>query len=93
MPRLDRQKFDSDDYLKAWNAEIPGEGPDPVSVERYLRGSRIQPPAQERRWKDTVRVDPGEVVRIIARFEGPRGPMPTKILKIWFDEERNWTPK
>ncbi|QWG24665.1 multicopper oxidase domain-containing protein [Bradyrhizobium sediminis] len=73
---LDRQKFDSDDYLKAWNAEIPGEGPDPISAEPYLRGSRIPPPPQERGWKDTVRVDPGEVIRIIARFDGVPGKYP-----------------
>ena len=70
---LDRQKFDTDDYLKAWNAEIPGEGPDPVPVEPYLRGSRVRPPLQEQGWKDTVRVEPGDAVRIIARFEGVPG--------------------
>ena len=43
---LDRQKFDADDYLKAWKAEIPGEGPDPVPVEPYLRGSRVRPPSR-----------------------------------------------
>ncbi len=73
---LDRQKFDADDYLKAWKAEIPGEGPDPVPVEPYLRGSRVRPPPQERGWKDTVRVEPGDVVRIIARFEGVPGKYP-----------------
>lgn len=73
---LDHQKFDSRAYLKAWNAEVPGEGPDPISVEPYLRGSRIQPPPAERGWKDTVRVEPGEVVRIIARFDGVPGKYP-----------------
>jgi spore coat protein A len=73
---LDRQRLDNDGYLKAWGAERPGEGPDPISVEPYLRGRRVKPPRQERGWKDTVRADPGEVVRIIARFVGSSGKYP-----------------
>lgn len=73
---LDRQKFDTNAYLKAWGAKRPGEGPDPISVDPYLRGSRFKPPPQERGWKDTVRADPAEVVRIIARFDGKPGKYP-----------------
>ena len=73
---LDRQPFAAAAYLARWGAERPGEGPDPVPVEPYLRGRRAVPPPQERGWKDTVRVDPGEVVRIIARFEGHTGKYP-----------------
>ena len=73
---LDRQPFAAAAYLARWGAERPGEGPDPVPVEPYLRGRRAVPPSQERGWKDTVRVDPGEVVRIIARFEGYAGKYP-----------------
>ncbi len=73
---LDRQSFKVEDYLSAWKAEQPGEGPDPVPVAPYLRGRRIAPPAQERGWKDTVSVGPGEVIRIIARFEGYPGKYP-----------------
>ena len=73
---LDRQPFNVEAYLAAWGAERPGEGPDPIPVERYLRGRRTAPPAQERGWKDTVRADPGQVLRIIARFEGYAGKYP-----------------
>ena len=73
---LDRQPFDTSAYLKQWGAERPGEGPDPIAVEPYLRDTRVAPPLEERGWKDTVRVDPNEVVRIIARFDGYSGKYP-----------------
>ena len=73
---LDRQPFDVKAYLEAWAAERPGEGPDPIPVGPYLRGKRVPAPPQERGWKDTVRVDPREVVRIIARFDGYTGRYP-----------------
>jgi spore coat protein A len=73
---LDRQALDTSAYLKAWGAERPGEGPDPIAVEPYLRGKRTPPPPEERGWKDTVRADPNEVVRIIARFAGYAGKYP-----------------
>ncbi|MFD2902279.1 multicopper oxidase domain-containing protein, partial [Klebsiella pneumoniae] len=38
--------------------------------EPLVIGDRIPPLPNERGWKDTVRVDPGMVTRIIARF-GP----------------------
>ena len=73
---LDRQEFDSDDYLKAWGAQTPGNGPDPIPVEPYLRGSRNPPAPDEAGWKDTVRADPKQVTRIIARFDGYAGKYP-----------------
>jgi spore coat protein A len=73
---LDRQALDVRAYLERWGAERQGEGPDPPPTEPYLRGKRVVPPPQERGWKDTVRVDGGEVVRIIARFEGYAGKYP-----------------
>ncbi len=53
---LDRQAFDADEYLASGTMKFTG-GP-------------ILPPGNERGWKDTVRVDPGTVTRIIVRFEG-----------------------
>ena len=73
---LDRQGFDAAAYLRDWGADQPGEGPDPIAVEPYLHGARATPPPHERGWKDTVRADPGEVVRIIARFDGHAGKYP-----------------
>jgi spore coat protein A len=52
----------------------------PFNVELYkatgilkLRGLPMKPPAEEAGWKDTVRANPGEVTRIIARFEDYTG--------------------
>ena len=73
---LDRQQFSAERYLRAWKAERPGEGPDPISVTPFLRGRPRKPPPEECGWKDTVRADPGEVVRIIARFDGFAGKYP-----------------
>jgi spore coat protein A len=39
-------------------------------------GSPVPPPIEEQGWKDTVRVDPGEIVRVIARFEDYEGLFP-----------------
>lgn len=36
-------------------------------------GKKVPPAANEKGWKDTVRVDPGEIVRIITRFDGFKG--------------------
>jgi spore coat protein A, manganese oxidase len=73
---LDRQRFAAPAYLKSWGAERPGEGPDPIAVERYLRGSRHAPARAERGWKDTVIAYPGQVTRIIARFDRHTGKYP-----------------
>lgn len=39
-------------------------------------GPRVPPPAGEAGWKDTVRANPGEIVRVIARFDGLPGRYP-----------------
>jgi hypothetical protein len=39
-------------------------------------GSPIPPPPEEAGWKDTVRVDASEIVRVIARFEDFKGKFP-----------------
>jgi spore coat protein A, manganese oxidase len=39
-------------------------------------GSRIPPPAHEAGWKDTVQAHPGQITRVIARFEGFTGLYP-----------------
>ena len=39
-------------------------------------GSPVPPPAREVGWKDTVRVGPNEIVRVIARFEDYEGLFP-----------------
>jgi hypothetical protein len=39
-------------------------------------GVKVPPPAHETGWKDTVQVGPGEIVRVIARFEDYNGNFP-----------------
>jgi spore coat protein A len=39
-------------------------------------GPRVLPPANEAGWKDTVRANPGEIIRVIARFDGFPGRYP-----------------
>jgi spore coat protein A len=39
-------------------------------------GPRVAPPANEAGWKDTVRANPGEIIRVIARFDGFPGRYP-----------------
>ena len=53
---LDRQLFDADEYKMSGTMRPTGE--------------RMLPPANEAGWKDTVRVDPGTITRIVVRFEG-----------------------
>jgi spore coat protein A len=64
---LERQRLDAAAYLAAWER---GErnGPD-----AYLRDGAIAPPPEELGWKDTAIANPGEVLRIIARFDRPSG--------------------
>jgi spore coat protein A, manganese oxidase len=52
---LSRQSFDVGAYLETGSLR--------------LLGTARAPDANEMGWKDTVRVDPGQVVRIIARFD------------------------
>jgi spore coat protein A len=39
-------------------------------------GPRVPPPANEAGWKDTVRANPAEIIRVIARFDGFPGRYP-----------------
>jgi spore coat protein A len=41
-----------------------------------LTGPRVPPPANEAGWKDTVRANPSEITRVIARFDGFLGRYP-----------------
>jgi FtsP/CotA-like multicopper oxidase with cupredoxin domain len=80
---LNRQTADTAAYLAAVNANLPtspkdggtgvqgsnGTKPAP-DLKPYLKGSPRPPAANEIGWKDTVRANPGEVVRIIVPFGG-----------------------
>jgi len=56
---LDRQLFDADEYNTSGKLE--------------LVRAPMPPPPNEAGWKDTVRVDPGTITRIIVKFEGYTG--------------------
>jgi spore coat protein A, manganese oxidase len=67
---LNRQKYNLARYEKAFAAvnDLSGESYTPVDVSPYLRGKPVPADANERGWKDTFRMNPGEVTRILVRF-------------------------
>lgn len=69
---LNRQVFDVDAYRTKW-LELNGEPPlSSFTIElptnEYLTGKPILPDENEAGWKDTVRANPGEILRLIIRF-------------------------
>jgi hypothetical protein len=68
---LNRQKINARRYEHAFmeaNPVMPAETYVPVPVEPYLKGKPIPADPNERGWKDTFRMNPGEVTRILMRF-------------------------
>jgi FtsP/CotA-like multicopper oxidase with cupredoxin domain len=68
---LNRQKINARRYEMAFaaaNPTMPATTYTPVPVEPYLKGKPIPADPNERGWKDTYRMNPGEVTRIIVRF-------------------------
>lgn len=68
-----RQGFDSEAYTSDWlqlNGEPPLNHPTFVlPVDPYLGDNPVLPPdPNEAGWKDTVRANPGEVIRLLIRF-------------------------
>ncbi|WP_319023182.1 multicopper oxidase family protein [Tepidibacter hydrothermalis] len=77
-----RQNFDNVKYSEEWiklNGEPPLEHPTiPLPVEPFLEGNPIDPPLNERGWKDTVIMLPGQVTRLTLRF-APQDANPKKV--------------
>jgi hypothetical protein len=75
---LSRQKFDFAAYLAAWHPNpYPGSGPDPINVDPFLIPNTVRwRESNENGFKDTVRAMPGEVTRIIAKFDDYIGRYP-----------------
>lgn len=77
-----RQNFDSKKYNEEWiklNGEPPlGHPTTPLPVEPFLEGNPIDPPLNERGWKDTVIMLPGQVTRLKLRF-APQDANPKKV--------------
>jgi spore coat protein A len=65
---LDRQPFDLAGFTAAWNAYIAG-GPKPTINNFLTVGPKVLPPKEETGWKDTAKVYPGEILRVIAKFD------------------------
>jgi len=76
---LNRQAFNTNLYMEAYeeaNPELPAEHTVVVPVGPYLQGSPIPPDENERGWKDTFRMNPGEVTRVLVRFAPQDGVSP-----------------
>ena len=68
---LNREGFDRAGYMteyEAANPNLPTDHPVSVSVTPYLSGVVTGPDPNEKGWKDTVRMNPFEVTRILVRF-------------------------
>lgn len=82
---LSRQAYDTAGYAAAWDA-LNGGGTLPLMVPTvplppaaYLLGTAQRPAASERGWKDTVRMNPGEVIRIVVRYAPVETPVATAV--------------
>ena len=82
---VSRQKFDAAGYTVAWYAANSGSGvamppwpngytPVPVDVTPYLQGKAKPADPNEQGWKDTVKMNPGEVTIIRVRFAPQNAP-------------------
>jgi hypothetical protein len=81
---LGRQAFSLSKYLRVYGAPAPGGGPPlpygtlsratgfklggNPDVKPYLQGPVMPPDPNERGWKDTFRMNPGEVTRVLVRI-------------------------
>lgn len=69
---FNRQNINADEYRVKWeeiNGMPPLEHPTKVlPVEQYLLDGPIEPDENEKGWKDTVRMNPNQVTRILVRF-------------------------
>jgi FtsP/CotA-like multicopper oxidase with cupredoxin domain len=72
---LDRQKFNAEKYAKV---ALAGKGAPYPSVKRYLSGKPRKPEPNEMGWKDTVKMHPEEVTRILVRFAPQDAPATVK---------------
>ncbi len=69
---LNRQQFDVTGFTNVWDAWIAGNraGPRP-SVDQFLIGNPRNPDPEETGLKDTAKSYPGEVLRIVTKFDLP----------------------
>lgn len=67
----DRQPFDAKAYTMAWLTYQAGLGPKPILANFLTKGPAVLPPPEEKGWKDTAKSYPGEILRVITKFEIP----------------------
>lgn len=71
---LERQPFNAAGYLAAFNTRLPnpgadGQGPYPApSADQFASGAAKPPDRNEQGFKDTIRANPGEITRLVAKF-------------------------
>ena len=68
---LNRQRYNVKKYEHAFmtaNPVMPAESYTEVPVGSYLKGKPVPADPNERGWKDTFRMNPGEVTRVLIRF-------------------------
>ncbi|MBL8204140.1 MAG: multicopper oxidase domain-containing protein [Blastocatellia bacterium] len=68
---LNRQRFQANKYLKDYmmvNPVIPAQVTMNPPITQYLQDGALSPAPNELGWKDTVRMNPGEVTRILVKF-------------------------
>jgi spore coat protein A, manganese oxidase len=75
---LNRQPFDVDGYLAEYeslNPVLPTDNPIKPELEDYLDDPVEGPADNEHGWKDTIQMSPGEVTRIVVRFQPTATPL------------------
>jgi len=81
---LNRQGYDDVAYMGVYNAAFPGgvyipkAGPPPggnPDVTPFLSPGLIAPDANELGWKDTIRMNPREVTRVLVRYAPQDAPL------------------
>jgi hypothetical protein len=68
---MNRQKVNAAKYNAAFTAAnpvLPTDNYVPVPVGPYLKGKPVPADPNERGWKDTFRMNPGEVTRVLIRW-------------------------
>ena len=69
---LDRRTFNPSAYMRAWGgATIPA--PPTIDPTPYYTAQPIAPDPNELGWKDTIRANPGQVTRIVVKWEDYAG--------------------
>ena len=72
---VNRQPFNVTGFLVAWNTWLGNDHTKPrPSVNNFLtKGAAYLPAPEEAGWKDTAKAYPGEILRILTKFELPAG--------------------